>query len=130
MDIFKKSTIALVLIPLFFFTFCTKTDPDEFKSILGQWDEKSSLMDQESLVFTDIDTVIYYTRTPLKYVSIEPFVYSLNSTHTKLYLKSVDNPEYKIICEIVMNSKATEFSIVGLVKDHPELSQKFIKNEK
>jgi hypothetical protein len=106
---------------------CRETDSSDSNPLLGTWLEVTPLMDQEGLTFTESDTLRYATRSRLKYVSLQEFLYDLNGRHTELYLWPVEDPGRKITCNITLNSALTEFTITGLMKNDPDGSQRFVK---
>jgi hypothetical protein len=129
----KKLLIVLILVLTIFQISCEKSDYKAYKQIQGEWIEGTDILDRENLYFGETDTLFYTTRVPWKsinYVCFEKFIYSLNNSHTKLYLRPVDNPEQQITCKIKLNEQGKELIIKGLMKSDPEGSQKFIRVER
>lgn len=123
----KTSALILVCTIILLFVSCKKEETNPYIHVLGYWLENTTLLDRESLMFMDNNTLVYTTRTSLKYVDTREFVYDLNSNHTMLFLTPVDDPDTIISCRINLNSSLTELSITGLNISEPTKEQKFIK---
>jgi hypothetical protein len=123
----KHNVIILIFAITCLLISCRETDSSDPNPLLGNWLEVTPLLDQEELTFTESDTLHYVTRSRLKYVSLQEFLYNIDVRHTELYLWPVDDPGRKITCYITLNSAETEFTITGLMKNDPAGSQRFVK---
>lgn len=123
----KTFFFILAVSSLLIFTSCKKTDNGENGPLIGRWDENTPLMDQEELIFSHDDILYYTTRSLLKYVNFQEFVYELDYKGTNLTLRPVDNPDTLIICRIELNSNKTILTIRGLNKFDQDMPQTFSK---
>jgi hypothetical protein len=118
----KTRILLLIFLLPILFMFCEKESFPNYEDLIGEWDEITSYLDRQVLIFDDQDT-LYYGNQFSRGIHTDTLLFRLDKKHEMLYLRPAAYPDStESAHKIILDSKNNELTIWGLPISIPESS--------